>query len=116
MVTIGRIIGAGSRCKIHMAINEVTRCGPAHHRGINPIKQPAGIAQKELCKTCFTPANVTIAQTEITSASHLDAQLDDFFCVTRLRVGYETDAQRAQTFRQFIKRENERMTQLALLV
>lgn len=92
MITIGRInTRRGSRT--HMALNGKTFCGSGRR---SPIRHEAktfrDIDRATICKACFTPANLTVAQIEVTTGSGFRAALDDFLCDVRIIVGYGPQA------------------------
>lgn len=93
MITIGRI-STRKNSRTHMALNGVTFCGSGRR---SPIHHPAityrAIDRKSLCKTCFTPANLTVAQIEVTTG-RFNAALDSFLCDVRIIVGYGAEAAR----------------------
>ena len=88
MITIGRI-NTRNTSRTHMALNGKTFCGSG---GRSPIRHEAqtfrDIDRASICKGCFTPANLTIAQIEVTTGSGFRAALDDFLCDVRIIVGY----------------------------
>ena len=91
MITIGRI-NTRNTSRTHMALNGRTFCGTGRRA---PIRHEAqifrSIDRASICKACFTPANLTIAQAEVTSGRYR-AALDDFLCDVRLIVGYGVQA------------------------
>lgn len=93
MITVGRI-NTRRNSRTHMALNGKTFCGsgkraPIHH----PATTCRAIDRDTLCKTCFTPANLTVAQIEVTTG-RFNAALDDFLCDVRLIVGYGAEVVR----------------------
>ena len=88
MITIGRI-NTRNTSRTHMALNGRTFCGSG---GRAPIRHEAqtfrDIDRASICKACFTPASLTVAQIEVTTGSGFRAALDDFLCDVRIIVGY----------------------------
>jgi len=92
MITIGRI-NTRRNARTHMALNGKTFCGSGNRAPIRHIAQTfRDIDRASICKSCFTPANLTIAQIEVTTGSGFRAALDDFLCDVRLIVGYGPQA------------------------
>lgn len=94
MITIGRI-NTRRNSRTHMALNGATFCGSGNRAPIrHEAKTFRDINRASICKTCFTPANLTIAQIEATTGSGFRAALDDFLCDVRIIVGYGAEAAR----------------------
>jgi hypothetical protein len=95
VITIGRI-NTRRNSRTHMALNGKTFCGSGSRAPIRHIAQTfRDIDRASICKSCFTPANLTVAQIEVTTGSGFRAALDDFLCDVRLIVGYGAQAVRA---------------------
>lgn len=98
-VLIGRITTTPG-ARYHLAFSGSTPCSsgataPLHH----PVATYRGIDLGLLCRRCFTPANLTRAQAEVTSGGRFNAALDQFLCDARGIVGYGPDTVDAKTAR-----------------
>lgn len=93
MITIGRI-NTRKTSRTHMALNGKTFCGSGNRAPIRHIaKTYRDIERASICKSCFTPANLTVAQIEV-ATGRFSAALDDFLCDLRLVIGYGTPPSR----------------------
>lgn len=87
-VLIGRIT-ATHGARVHLAFSGRTPCGSARSSRITlPATTYRGIDLQLLCRRCFTPENLTRAQSEVTNGGRFNAALDDFLCTVRKVVGY----------------------------
>ena len=92
MITIGRI-NTRKTSRTHMALNGKTFCGSGRQAPIrHEAKTFRDIDRATICKACFTPAHLTVAQIEVTTGSGFRAALDDFLCDIRIIIGYGAPA------------------------